>query len=83
MTTVEETITQTASKLALFPPLTLADRSDAVPSAQALVRIVKGTQDLLLDGHSFNKHEAELIADGWLIYEDIRATAFEKPVAAY
>ena len=69
----------------VFPPLTLADRccATASGSTQALVRVVKGTKDLMFSGHAFAKHEATLIADGWTVYEDIRATAFEKPVAAY
>jgi len=83
MTTVADTVTNAATKLAQFPPLKPADRSDAVPSAQALVRVVKGTKDLLLDGHSYTKHEADLIADGWSVYEDIREVALNKPTAAY
>jgi len=85
MSTVAEDLFGAATKLAQFPKLTLADRSCAVASGavQALVRVVKGTQELLFDGHSFAKHEADLIADGWTVYEDVRATAFEKPMAAY
>lgn len=58
----------------VFPPLTLADRSCAVSSlsTQALVRVVKGKQDLLFDSHHFNTHQATLIAEGWTVYEDIR-----------
>ena len=67
----------------VYTPLKPADRSDAISSAQALVRIFKGKQDLLLDGHSYHKHEADLVADGWAIYEDIREIAENKPVAAY
>lgn len=69
----------------VFPPLTLADRSDASASraVQALVRIVKGPRDLLLDGHTFSKNEADLIADGWTVYEDIRETASNGTTAAY
>lgn len=81
MSTVTEA--PSAASAALFPPLKPADRSDAVPSAQALVRVVKGDRDLLLDGHSYTKHEADLIADGWSVYEDIREVALNKPVAAY
>lgn len=60
----------------VFPPLTLSDRSCAVSSlsTQALVRVVKGKQDLLFDSHSFNKYQASLIAEGWSVYEDIRST---------
>lgn len=76
-------VTPNTAEAALYPPLKPADRSDAVPSAQALVRVVKGAQDLLLDGHSYHKHEADLIADGWTVYEDIREVAENKPVAAY
>lgn len=82
MSTVTDINTSTI-EAAVFPALLPADRSDAVPSAQALVRVVKGTKDLLLDGHSYTKHEAELIADGWTVYEDIREVANNKPVAAY
>lgn len=82
MSTVTD-ITSGTAQAAVFPPLKPADRSDAVPSAQALVRVVKGHQDLLLDGHSYTKHEATLIADGWTVYEDIREVALNKPVAAY
>jgi uncharacterized membrane protein len=54
--------------------LTAADRSDAVASGsvQALVRVAKGAKDLLFDGHSYAKHEAALVADGWWVVEDIR-----------
>jgi len=67
----------------VWPALKPADRSDAVPSAQALVRVVRGSDDLLFDGHSFAKHEAQLIADGWEVYEDIREVAQNMPTAAY
>jgi hypothetical protein len=82
MSTVTD-VTPSTAEAALFPPLKPADRSDAVPSAQALVRVVKGTKDLLLDGHSYNKYEATLFASGWSVYEDIREVAENKPVAAY
>ena len=73
---MSDTITVTTDQMAclVWPPLKLADRSCAVPSAQALVRVVHGRSDLLFDGHSFAKHEANLIADGWTVYEDIRET---------
>ncbi len=60
----------------VFPALTLADRSCAVGSrsTQALVRVVKGSQDLLFDKHNFEKYEATLISQGWTVYEDIRAS---------
>ena len=84
MSTVTATPAPSGSaEAAVFPPLKPADRSCAVPSAQALVRVVKGTRDLLFDGHSFTQHEAKLIADGWTVYEDIRATALNLPTAAY
>jgi hypothetical protein len=58
----------------VFPPLTLSDRSCAVSSlsTQALVRVVKGKQDLLFDKHTFEKFQATLIGQGWTVYEDIR-----------
>ena len=75
----------TASEMHVFPPLKLSDRSCAMASGstQALVRVVKGNQDLLLDGHSYATYEAILLASGWTVYEDIRETAENKPVAAY
>lgn len=60
--------------LVLFPPLTTADRSCANPSAQALVRVAKGSTDLLFDGHAYALAEAALIGDGWIMVEDIRGT---------
>jgi hypothetical protein len=65
--------------LNVFAPLTVADRSDANPSAQALIRVVKGGKDLLLDGHAFSKHEPILLAQGWQVFEDVRHTINEKP----
>ena len=82
MSTVTD-VNPSPAQAAVFPPLKPADRSDAVPSAQALVRVMKGSQDLLLDGHSYTKHEADLIADGWSVYEDIREVALNLPTAAY
>lgn len=85
MSTVMEDLTGAATKVAQYPPLTLADRCCAVASGstQALVRVVKGNKDLLFSGHHFEKNQAQLIADGWTIYEDARKTASEKPTAAY
>lgn len=81
------TITATSEAIpgVIFPPLTHSDRSDAYASGavQALVRVVKGSQDLILDGHSFHKHEAELMADGWTVRDDNREHSHNKPVAAY
>lgn len=74
MSTVIVTPDTDTSETHVFPPLLLADRSDAVPSAQALVRVVRGSQDLLLDGHTYNKSQAQLIAEGWTVYEDVRET---------
>lgn len=67
-----------------FPPLVLADRSCAVASraAQAVVRVVKGNQDLMFDSHNFNKHQASLIAAGWMVFEDIREVNATKPGAS-
>ncbi|MCA1841243.1 MAG: hypothetical protein ABR585_12880 [Gemmatimonadaceae bacterium] len=64
----------------VFPPLKQADRSCAIPTAQALVRVVRGPYDLLFCAHSFTKHEAQLIADGWTVYEDIREQALNPSV---
>lgn len=68
-----------------FAPLNAADRSDAYASGavQALVRVEKGGKDLLLDGHSYVKHEPALIASGWTVVEDNREQAQNLPTAAY
>ena len=68
-----------------FAPLNHADRSDAYASGavQALVRVEKGGKDLLLDGHSYAKHEPALIASGWSVVEDNRVQAQNLPTAAY
>lgn len=64
---------QTETETVVFPPLVPADRSDVIPSTQALVRVVKNGMDLLFDAHSFAQHEPALIASGWEVYEDARA----------
>ena len=51
-----------------------ADRSDASPTAQAVVRVRKNHMVLDFDKHHFEIHEAALIADGWSVIEDIRST---------
>lgn len=68
-----------------LPGLTHADRSDAVASGavQALVRVVKGKQELLLDNHSFNLHQAALIVQGWTVAEDIREAVLYPPKTAF
>ena len=68
-----------------FAPLNHADRSDAYASGavQALVRVEKGGNDLLLDGHSYATHEPALIASGWTVVEDNREQAQNLPTAAY
>lgn len=68
-----------------FPPLNALDRSDcyASGSVQALVRVVKDGKDLLFDGHSYAKHEATLIGQGWEVVEDRRELAENLPTAAY
>jgi hypothetical protein len=79
------TATKVATPVPTFPPLTHADRSDAYASGavQALVRVVKDGKDLLLDGHSFAKHEPALIASGWSVAEDRRELSKNLPTAAY
>lgn len=81
MTTATDISTDTAQ----FPSLTHADRSDAHASGavQALVRVVKGDLDLLLDNHSYNQHEAALIASGWSVAEDIREAVLYPPKTAF
>jgi hypothetical protein len=85
MSTIAATPETAPVETAVFPPLTLADRSDAMASGstQALVRVVKGAKDLILDGHSYHRYEADLIANGWTVHEDIREVALNKPTAAY
>lgn len=80
MTTAIQTPEQVA-----FPPLTAADRSDAYESGavQALVRVVKTGRDLLFDNHSYNKHQAALIGDGWEVVEDVREAVLNPPKTAY
>ena len=69
----------------LYRPLELADRCDRCGDcSQAFVRGVKeinGTQhDLLFCGHHFNKYQAKLLVDGWLI-QDERNTINSKPMS--
>lgn len=82
MTTATQTKKSTAPS---FAPLTHADRSDACASGavQALVRVVKGKKDLLLDSHSYNVHQAALIAQGWTVAEDIREAVLNPPKSAF
>lgn len=66
-----------------FPSLTAADRSDAHASGsvQALVRVVseKTGLDLLLDKHSFDKSQASLIAQGFVVVQDVRDAVLNPP----
>lgn len=68
-----------------FQPLTAADRSDAYESGsvQALVRMGKNGRDLLFDNHSYNKHEAALIGQGWEVLEDVREAVLNPPKTSY
>lgn len=77
--------TLTTTDVPEFSSLTHADRSDAVASGavQALVRVVKDGRDLLLDNHSYNLHEAALIASGWSVAEDIREAVLFPPKTAF
>lgn len=79
------TATQAKKTAPTFPALTHADRSDACASGavQALVRVVKGKRDLLLDSHSYNVHQAALIAQGWAVAEDIREAVLNPPKTAF
>lgn len=80
-------MTSTATSIPVheFPALTTADRSDASASGamQALIRVVKGDKDLLLDSHSYNLHEAALIGQGWEVREDVREAVLNPPKSAY
>lgn len=79
------TVIATQTEITTFTPLKTADRSDAYASGavQALVRVVKGSKELLLDGHSYNKHEAALIGSGWVVQEDVREAVLNPPKTAY
>lgn len=68
-----------------FPDLNNADRSDAFASGsvQALVRVAKDGRDLLLDGHSYAKHEPALIASGWSVVQDVREAVLNPPKSAF
>jgi hypothetical protein len=72
-----------AAKTPTYPPLTAADRCDGTRTAQALVRLVRGKQDMLLSAHYFNKAEATLIGAGWVVYEDIREAVLNPPKTTY
>ena len=68
-----------------YPALKTADRSDAYASGsvQALVRVAKDGRDLLLDGHSYSKHEAALLVDGWTVIQDVREAVLNPPKTDY
>lgn len=68
-----------------FPPLNGLDRSDACASGavQGLVRVAKNSRDLVFDNHTYNKHEAALLVDGWTVVEDIREAVLNPPKTAY
>jgi hypothetical protein len=68
-----------------FLHLTAQDRSDAYASGavQALVRVAKGSQDLLFDKHSYDKHEAALIGQGWEVIEDVREAVLNPPKTSF
>lgn len=68
-----------------FPPLNALDRSDACASGavQGLVRVAKDAQDLVFDNHTYNKHEAALLVDGWTVVEDVREAVLNPPRTDY
>jgi hypothetical protein len=69
-----------------FPPLNVLDRSDAYASGsvQALVRVSNTMgKDLVFDKHSFDKHEAALIGQGWEVIEDIREAVLNPPKTSF
>lgn len=75
--TVDVPLPEVESKTSEIQSLRLADRSDAIGSTQALVRLSLTTADntviyLDFDGHSFGKHQKALFSQGWVIVEDIR-----------
>lgn len=80
---ITEAVTSAAPTVPSFPPLNGSDRCDGTRTAQALVRLVRGEQDLLLSAHYFNKAEATLIGAGWTIYEDIREAVLNPPKTAF
>ncbi len=75
---------QVFTEEATYPALVTADRSDAYASGsvQALVRVAKDGRDLLLDGHSYSKHEPTLIATGWSVVQDVREAVLNPPKTA-
>lgn len=79
-------MTATALGTVEYPTLTAADRSDAYASGavQALVRVVNAKgKDLLLDAHSFAKHEIALMAAGWAVVQDTREAVLNPPKTAF
>jgi hypothetical protein len=60
-----------------FPALTMSTRCDATASGseQAVVKVVKDNKELNLCSHHAYKHEIILGVEGWIVREDIRATA--------
>jgi hypothetical protein len=58
--------------VAFFEPLKTADRCDHACPAQALVRVVKGTLELLYCGHHMGVAEVGLLLQGFTIESDIR-----------
>lgn len=82
--TRKSTSPKTAEPLT-YPALTAADRSDAYASGavQGLVRVAKDGRDLVLDAHSYTKHEAALIASGWSVVQDTREAVLNPPKTAF
>lgn len=80
---ITEAVTSTEPQIPAYPPLNGSDRCDGTRTAQALVRLVRGQQDLLLSAHYFNKAEATLIGAGWMVYEDIREAVLNPEPTAF
>lgn len=80
MTTVEETLTETAETM--HASLNASDRCDRC-GAQAYTRWTLGAQDLVMCGHHTAKFEPELLGAGFSLYEDHRGVLEpHQPVAA-
>lgn len=87
MTTALETPDKDATKQAepddAFPSLARWTHCDGNYSSQALVRLVRGTQDMCFSAHYFEKVEDGFIKAGWKIHEDIREAVLNPPKTSY
>jgi hypothetical protein len=79
---ITEDLVAMGSKTIEYAALNAHDRCDRC-EAQAYVRWVKSSQDLVMCAHHTRKYELSLLADGWVIHEDNREVLTARPVAAY